>query len=77
VPPNLDQPAGTVWRVAVPWTGQPIDSGALQYGVVPDGFVQKAPAAGAPPALESGKQYYLYVLADIAIPNSRCTFTAP
>jgi hypothetical protein len=77
VPPNLDLPVGTVWRVDAPWTLGPVASGAVKYGTVPPGFVQRAPASGAPPALVSGRQYYLYVLADIAVPNTRCLFTAP
>jgi hypothetical protein len=77
VPPNLDLPPGVIWRVDVPWTGTPIASGSLKYGVVPEGATQRAPLMGPPPALESGKTYYLYVLADIAQPNTRCLFTAP
>lgn len=77
VPPNLDLPQGTVWRIDVPATGTPVASGAVKYGVTPEGFLQRAPAAGTPAPLVSGRQYYLYVLADIAIPNTRCLFTAP
>ena len=78
VPPNLDQPAGTLWRIQAPWTASAIVSGTVTYGQVPEGFAQFAPSVGtAPPALERGKQYYLYVLADIALPNARCLFTAP
>ncbi len=78
VPPNLDQPAGTVWRIQVPFSGKPVASGAVTYGVVPEGFEQFAPAGTvAPPPLEHGKKYYLYVMADIVIPNARCLFTAP
>lgn len=76
-PPNLDTPAGTRWRIDVPHTGQPVASGTVRFGVVPQGFVQKVPAQGAPPALESGRTYYLYALADVAQPNSRCLFTVP
>lgn len=77
VPPNLDMPTGVVWRIDVPFIGTPVASGAVKFGQVPEGFVQKAPATGAPAALVSGRQYYLYVLADIAQPNTRCLFTAP
>jgi len=78
VPPNLDQPVGTIWRIQTPWSGSPIASGTVRYGEVPEGFAQFAPAAGtAPKALESGKQYYIYVMADIVFPNARCLFTAP
>ncbi len=78
VPPNLDVPAGTKWRIDVPWeAGTPFESGTVTYGVVPEGLVQQVPTSGPPPALESGKQYYLYVLQDIVIPITRCLFTAP
>jgi hypothetical protein len=77
VPPNLDMPAGVIWRVDVPFTGSPVASGAVKFGQVPDGFIQRAPVTGAPAALVSGHQYYLYVMADIAQPNTRCLFTAP
>jgi hypothetical protein len=77
VPPNLDLPAGVLWRVDVPWTGAAIASGKLTYGVAPEGTLQRAPMMGPPPALTSGAKYYLYVLADIAQPNTRCLFTMP
>jgi hypothetical protein len=78
VPPNLDVPMGSLWRIDVPWLdGTPIESGSVKYGVTPEGLTQRVPATGAPAALESGKSYYLYVLQDIAIPVTRCLFTAP
>ncbi|MDP3158111.1 MAG: hypothetical protein Q8N23_35900 [Archangium sp.] len=78
VPPNLDIPMGTQWRIDVPWMGgTPIESGSVKYGVVPDGLSQRSPLTGAPAPLEAGKQYYLYVLQDIAIPVTRCLFTMP
>lgn len=77
VPPNLDMPAGVLWRFDVPWTGTAVASGSVKYGVAPEGTTQRAPLMGPAPTLESGKQYYLYVLADIAQPNTRCLFTAP
>lgn len=74
VPPNLDTPMGTQWRIDVPWlNGTPIESGTVKYGVVPEGLTQRV----APSALVSGQQYYLYVLQDIAIPVTRCLFVAP
>ena len=78
VPPNLDLPPGTVWRIDVPVEGKPVLSGTVKYGSVPAGLTQKFPAASAAPsALQSGKQYYLYVLADLIQPVTRCLFTAP
>jgi hypothetical protein len=77
VPPNLDMPEGVLWRFDLPWTATPVASGSVKYGVAPEGSTQRAPLMGPAPSLVSGKQYYLYVLADIAQPNTRCLFTAP
>ncbi len=78
VPPNLDLPEGTIWRVDVPATGtEPLLTGTVKYGQIPVGTSQRFPASGVPVPLVSGKSYYLYVLADIAQPNARCLFTAP
>ncbi len=76
VPPNLDLPMGTKWRLDVPATGTAVASGSVHYGQVPAGLSQRFPAEGAAAALVPGTRYYLYVLADIAVPNSRCIFTA-
>ena len=77
VPPNLDLPEGTLWRVEVPEGGSPIASGSVRYGTVPAGMAQRFPQVGAPVPLTSGKRYYLYVLADIVQPITRCVFTSP
>lgn len=77
VPPNLDLPEGTQWRIDVPYTGTPVMSGTFRYGEVPQGLTQRVPLMGAPPALKSGQRYYLYVSADIIQPLTRCVFTAP
>jgi len=76
VPPNLDLPAGTRWRVDVPPEGTPLASGVV-YGRTPTGATQRFPASGAPAALTPGATYYLYVLADVGVPITRCLFTAP
>ena len=77
VPPNMDLPSGTIWRVDVPFDGKPMRTGEVSYGVVPEGVSQKYPVAGmgAAAALEVGKPYYLYVLADVGVPVTRCLFT--
>lgn len=76
VPPNLDLPDGTMWRVDVPWDEETvIDSGAIEYGDTPGFAGQRFPEAGAPTDLIEGEEYYLYVLADVAIPLTRCLFT--
>lgn len=75
VPPNLDLPIGTLWRVDVPSDGDPIASGELVYGQTPAGMGQRYPAQGNPVALQPGEQYYLYVTKDVGIPITRCLFT--
>ncbi|MFO0595858.1 MAG: hypothetical protein U0228_11150 [Myxococcaceae bacterium] len=75
--PNLDLPEGTVWRLDVPPEGAPLVSGNVKYGVLPEGTSQKFPVAGAPAALTSGTQYFLYVTADQMLPITRCLITAP
>lgn len=78
VPPNLDLPMGTIWRLDVPYDGTPVTSGTVKFGTVPAGLTQKYPGADtAPLPLVSGHTYYLYVLADIVQPVTRCLFTAP
>ncbi len=78
VPPNLDLPEGTLWRIDVPSDGKPVLSGTVKFGEIPTGLTQKFPPKDAAPgALQSGKQYYLYVLADLIQPVTRCLFTAP
>lgn len=74
VPPNLDLPEGTVWKVAVRPESSPVKSGQVTFGEVPDGADQVFPASGEAPALAPGKTYYLYVQADVGIPITRCTF---
>jgi hypothetical protein len=74
VPPNLDTPEGTLWRVEVPEAGRPIRPG-LRYGEVPEGAVQRFPADAPPAALQAGQTYYLYTLADVGLPLTRCLAT--
>jgi hypothetical protein len=76
VPPNLDVPAATRWLVEVPFTAAPFASG-VTYGRPPPNATQRVPAMGAPPTLAPGATYYLYVLEDVGIPITRCTFTVP
>lgn len=75
VPPNLDLPTGTIWRLDVPWFEDPIRSG-ITYGSSPQGTVQAYPDGAAAPPLQPGETYYLYVLRDIYQPLTRCLFTA-
>ena len=79
VPPNLDTPEGTLWRIDVDWKeGKPVASGSIKYGQLPAGLTQQFPRDGkAPTPLVSGKKYYLYVQKDIANPLTRCLTTFP
>lgn len=74
VPPNLDIPTGTRWFADVPSAEAPFASG-VAFGEL-SGKMRKRAPQGAPSALVSGQTYYLYVLADIAVPLTRCVFTA-
>jgi hypothetical protein len=76
VPPNLDTPDGTIWRLDLKPDAYPVASGSITYGEVPDTMVQRFPASGKPADLVKGKTYYLYVTADIVFPITRCLFTA-
>ncbi len=75
VPPNMDLPEGTLWRLDVPPEDDAIASGIF-YGAVPAGTRQRWPEAGEPPALESGRTYYMVALFDVAQPLTRCLFVA-
>lgn len=75
VPPNLDLPEGTRWRIDVPPDGTPVASGEVRYGEVPDGVSQRFPEEGGPSPLQAGEQYYLYVTRDVVQPITRCLFT--
>ncbi len=73
VPPNLDMPSGTVWRLDVKPDMAPAKSGQVTFGEVPAGAAQAFPPDGAAPSLAK-KSYYLYVLADVGVPITRCLF---
>ena len=77
VPPNNDNPEGTLWRLDVRSNQEALPSG-VAYGDKPEGSKQITPPNNAaPPALESGKNYHLYVLEDILLPIANCIFQAP
>jgi hypothetical protein len=75
VPPNLDLPDGTLWRVDTPADGEAMQSGKVRYGEVPPGLTQRYPTEGSPAPLQAGTVYYLYVTKDVGIPITRCLFT--
>ena len=74
VPPNLDLPEGTLWRLDVLASAEPIASG-LRYGTTPEGSFQVLPVERAAPRLERGREYLLTVLRDVGLPNASCLFT--
>lgn len=74
VPPNLDRPTGTVWRLDVLPSASATDSG-LTYGTTPAGTYQDTPAQGAAPALVMGRTYQLTALLDVGVPVTNCLFT--
>ena len=74
--PNLDLPAGTLWAVYVNNDANPIPTGSLALGEVPDGAVQRIPADGSLPALVDGQTYRLLATEDIMQGRVlNCTFT--
>jgi hypothetical protein len=74
VPPNLDLPDGTVWKLDVRPDSSPVKSGQVTFGKVPAGAAQAFPEDGSTPVLTPGKTYYLYALMDVGIPITRCVF---
>lgn len=75
VPPNLDLPDGTIWRIDVPSDGVPLNSGTVRFGEPPQGVIQRFPEGRRPTPLQEGSQYYLYVTSDVTFPITRCLFT--
>jgi hypothetical protein len=75
VPPNLDLPEGTLWRLDVSPDAQALTSGEVRYGEVPKGMKQGFPQSGSPAQLEPNKTYYIYASADVMVPITRCLFT--
>jgi hypothetical protein len=73
VPPNLDLPEGTMFRLDVRASEAAIASG-LRYGSTPPGSFQVQPPAAPAPALEVGKTYHLTVLRDVGLPIANCLF---
>ena len=76
LPPNFDMPEGILWRVDIPYTGQPMEPG-VTYGELPATAVQRVPTDGSAPELVPGTRYHLYALYDVALPIGRCVFVAP
>jgi hypothetical protein len=73
VPPNLDRPQGTLWRLDVLPSADAIESG-FAYGTTPAGSYQDTPPATPAPALVKGKTYQLTALRDVGLPIANCLF---
>jgi hypothetical protein len=74
VPPNLDTPEGTLWRLDVLADQPALASGSLRYGTSPTGSFQSLPVRGPAPELLVGKNYHLVVLQDPGLPIANCEF---
>jgi hypothetical protein len=74
VPPNLDLPEGTLWRLDVLPSADALASG-FRYGTTPPGSFQALPERGEAPTLKRGTTYQLYVLRDVGVPIANCKFT--
>ncbi len=74
-PPVLDLPDGTVWALYVEPNGDPILSGEVALGDVPEGAKQIIPADGSTPVLEDGVTYRLFATPDFQlIRELNCSF---
>lgn len=71
IPPNLDRPEGTLWRLDVEPSADALASGSIKVGEVPAGTSQVIPD-GEQPAIDVAERYYLYVSADVGAPITRC-----
>ena len=67
---------GTLWRLDVPSDKTAVASATVVYGELGPDVTQGFPEVGTPTPLQAGQSYYLYVLADIGVPITRCLFTA-
>ncbi|HEX5659152.1 MAG TPA: hypothetical protein VFX59_18290, partial [Polyangiales bacterium] len=74
VPPNLDLPEGTLFRLDV-LASQPAVASGLAYGSTPAGSFQYAPPSARAGELVQGTRYHLYVLKDVGVPLANCLFT--
>jgi len=73
VPPNLDLPAGTLWRLDVLPSDDPISAG-FRYGTTPPGSFQHTPASTPAPPLFFGKTYHFVVVPLVGLTSVNCTF---
>ena len=77
-PPNLDRPAGTVWAFRLPADMEPLLSGTVVPGELPEGAVQLVPEDNAIPQFESGKRYRFFATPDVMLLNhANCVIEMP
>jgi hypothetical protein len=76
VPPNLDLPEGTIWRVDA-LASEPALKSGMRYGSTEGGAVQAFPERKPAAALEEGKKYQITALLDIGFAKTQCVFTYP
>ena len=74
VPPNLDVPEGTIWKLDV-LASQPALQSGVSYGHTPAGSFQAFPAARPAAGLVVGETYHLSVMKDVGLPIANCLFT--
>ncbi len=73
VPPNLDLPEGTLWRLDVLPSADALVSG-FRYGATPKGSYQNTPPATPAPKLYFGKKYHFVVIKSVGLTAVNCTF---
>ena len=73
VPPNLDLPEGTIWRLDVLASADALKS-PITYGKTPKGTFQAYPESSSAPELEKGETYHLVLLGDPGLALVNCEF---
>lgn len=74
VPPNLDNPDGTLWRLDVLPNAKALQPGVV-YGTTPAGSYQATPSDALAPALQPGTRYHFAALLEVGFPLSNCVFS--
>lgn len=73
VPPNLDLPDGTLWRLDVLPNAEALREG-FRYGETPPGSYQHTPAASPAPRLYFATTYHFVVIKYVGLTAVNCTF---
>jgi hypothetical protein len=74
VPPNLDLPQGTLWRLDV-LASEPAIASGVAFASTPSGTVQSYPESTPAAPLARGQMYQLVVLRDVGLPIVNCLFS--